>query len=138
MQSYVALVYKDADSDFGVSFPDLPGCVTAGASIAEAREQAEEALALHLQGLAEDGEAFPEPSSFDAIMAERENRDAVAILVSMPKTAARAVRVSVTIPEDVLAEIDSHAERNGFTRSGFLQAAARQAIERAEKDGVAA
>jgi predicted RNase H-like HicB family nuclease len=62
MQHYIALVHKDADSDFGVSFPDLPGCVTAGATLDEARDMAEEALAFHIEGLEQDGEAIPEPS----------------------------------------------------------------------------
>jgi predicted RNase H-like HicB family nuclease len=41
----------------------LPGCVTAGATLDEARDMAEEALALHIEGLEQDGEAIPEPSS---------------------------------------------------------------------------
>jgi predicted RNase H-like HicB family nuclease len=61
MRQYIALIHKDADSDFGVSFPDLPGCVTAGATLDEARDMAEEALALHIEGLEQDGEAIPEP-----------------------------------------------------------------------------
>src|SRR5271170_3201260 len=44
---YIGLIHKDADSDFGVSFPDLPGVVTAGTSLDDARLMAEEALALH-------------------------------------------------------------------------------------------
>ena len=63
MRQYIALIHKDAESDFGVSFPDLPGCVTAGATLDEARDMAAEALALHLEGLSEDGEAIPEPGT---------------------------------------------------------------------------
>ena len=66
MRHYIALIHKDADSDYGVSFPGLPGCVTAGTSLDEARSFAEEALALHLSGMARDGEAVPEPSSLEA------------------------------------------------------------------------
>ncbi|WP_395665162.1 type II toxin-antitoxin system HicB family antitoxin [Methylocella sp.] len=128
MRQYIALIHKDAGSDYGVSFPDLPGCVTAGRDLDEARAMAQEALALHLEGLAEDGEAFPEPSSLEAVMSDRENRDAVAFLVPAPGGAAKAVRVNVTIPEDVLGEIDRHAEREGMTRSGFLVKAAKDAI----------
>jgi predicted RNase H-like HicB family nuclease len=32
MAEYIALIHKDAGSDFGVSFPDFPGCVTAGST----------------------------------------------------------------------------------------------------------
>lgn len=127
MRPYIALIHKDADSDYGVSFPDLPGCVSAGATLDEARAMAAEALALHLEGLAEDGEATPEPSSLEAIMADPVNRDGVAILVDAPRL-ARTVRVNITLPEDTLAEIDRAAEARGMTRSGFIVQAARKDI----------
>lgn len=57
MRQYIALIHKDADSDYGVSFPDLPGVISAGGTLDEARAMAIEALAFHLEGLAEDGEA---------------------------------------------------------------------------------
>jgi predicted RNase H-like HicB family nuclease len=44
MRYYIAVIHKDADSDFGVSFPDLPGCITAGRTLDEARVMAAEAL----------------------------------------------------------------------------------------------
>lgn len=128
MRYYIALIHKDAESDYGVSFPDLPGLITAGSDLDEARAMAGEALALHLMGMVEDGEAVPEPSSLEEVMADAENRDGVAVLVSVPQLAAKSVRVNVTIPEDVLAEIDRYAEDHGFTRSGFLVRAARDAI----------
>ncbi len=81
MRQYIALIHKDADSDYGVSFPDLPGVISAGKTLDEARAMAAEALAFHLQGMAEDGEAVPEPSSLQAIMANAVNRDGVAVLV---------------------------------------------------------
>ncbi len=48
MTNYIAVIHKDLDSDYGVSFPALPGCVTAGSTIQEAQKMALEALALHL------------------------------------------------------------------------------------------
>lgn len=130
LKHYIGLIHKDADSDFGVSFPDFPGLITAGTNLDDARAMAEEALAFHIEGLVEDGEAIPEPSSIEAIMAERENRDAVAILVPVKAEAKRAVRVNVTLPEDVLERIDLYAESHGFTRSGFIAKAAQKAMER--------
>jgi predicted RNase H-like HicB family nuclease len=82
MPSYIALIHKDAGSDYGVSFPDLPGCATAGTTLDEARTFAAEALALHLLGIMEDGEAASEPSSLEDIMSDPESRDVVAVLVS--------------------------------------------------------
>jgi predicted RNase H-like HicB family nuclease len=85
MRQYIALIHKVPDSDYGVSFPDLPGCVTAGLDLDDARSMAEDALALHLAGMADDEEPIPEPSSLEAVMTDRENRAAVAILVEAPR-----------------------------------------------------
>jgi predicted RNase H-like HicB family nuclease len=128
MRYYIALIYKEPRSDYGVSFPDLPGCVTAGATLDEARAMAEEALALHLEGFEADGETPPAPSSLEAIMAEAVNRDAVAALIPAPLHPARAVRVNITLPESALEAIDVCAERKGLTRSGFLLTAARRVM----------
>lgn len=131
MRHYIALIHKDAGSDYGVSFPDLPGCVTAGATLDEARANAVEVLALHVEGMVEDGEAVPEPASLEEVMADPENRDGVAILVPLAGVPVRAVRVNITLPEPDLREIDAYAESHGFTRSGFLLHAARHEMESA-------
>jgi predicted RNase H-like HicB family nuclease len=133
MANYIGLIHKDAHSDFGVSFPDFPGLATAGVTLDDARAMAEEALAFHIDGLIEDGEAIPEPSSLEEVMTDAENRDGVAILVTLKTEAKKAVRVNVTLPEYVLEEIDRYAQAHGFTRSGFLAQAAKQAMEREEK-----
>jgi predicted RNase H-like HicB family nuclease len=124
MRHYIALIHKDADSDYGVSFPDFPGCVTAGSTLQEALTMAREALAGHIEILAEDGETIPAPSDMDRIMALRENRDGVAILVPTPPRDEKIVRVNVTLPEGLLKRIDAVAEN----RSKFLAGAAEQAL----------
>jgi len=115
MRQYIALIHKEANSDYGVSFPDLPGVVSAGSTLDEARDMAAEALALHLEGMAEDGETAPEPSSLEEIMKDAQNRDGVAVLVATPTTDVKSVRINVTMPADVLDQIDRYAEREGFT-----------------------
>ncbi len=131
MRHYIALIHKDEGSDYGVSFPDLPGVISAGATLDEARQMAAEALALHIEGMADEGKPIPEPSSLEGIMAVAENRDAVAVLIPIAEGTARVVRVNITLPQDVLEEIDAYAERQGFTRSGFLAAAAKRAMHTA-------
>ena len=64
---YIAYLHKDRDSDFGVSFPDFPGCITAGKTLEEAHRMAAEALELHIVGMVEDGEKIPAPSTLDAL-----------------------------------------------------------------------
>ncbi|MCA3277257.1 MAG: type II toxin-antitoxin system HicB family antitoxin [Methylobacterium sp.] len=83
MSEYIGLIHKESGSGYGVSFPDFPGCVTVGVTLEEARREAVEVLALHIDGMIEDGEAIPEPASLEAVMAQREIRDAVAFLVSL-------------------------------------------------------
>lgn len=130
MSNYIGLIHKQAESGYGVSFPDFPGVVTAGETLDEARAMAEEALAFHVDGMIEDGDAIPEPSSLELIMAEPENRDGVAILVTLRSQSPKSVRINITLPEDVLQTIDSFAEANGMSRSGFLARAARHEIKR--------
>src|SRR5437762_418699 len=134
MRQYIALIHKDPDSDYGVSFPDLPGVVTAGRTLDEARAMAEEALAFHIEGLVTDNEAIPEPSTLESIMADAANREGVAILVAAKIPAAKAVRVNVTFPKDVLEQIDRYAEAHGITRSGFLMQAAKRVINREREE----
>jgi predicted RNase H-like HicB family nuclease len=129
MRHYIGLIHKEAESDFGVSFPDFPGIATAGTTLDDARLMAEEALAFHIEGMVSDGEAIPEPSSLEQVMTNPENRDGVAILVAVKTEARKAVRVNVTLPEDVLEQIDRYAEAHGFTRSGFLTQAAKHAMK---------
>ena len=128
MRQYIALIHKEADSDYGVSFPDLPGVISAGKTLDEARDMAAEALAFHLEGMAADDEAAPEPSSLEKIMGDAQNRDGVAVLIAAPAAEVKSVRINITMPADVLDQIDRYAEREGFTRSGFLAQAAKKVM----------
>jgi predicted RNase H-like HicB family nuclease len=83
MQQYIGLTHEDADSHFGVSFPDFPGVITAGTDLDDARRMAEETLAFHVEGMFDDREGIPEPSSLEKITADPENRDGVAMLVTL-------------------------------------------------------
>ncbi|MGH6835770.1 MAG: type II toxin-antitoxin system HicB family antitoxin [Methylocella sp.] len=129
MRQYVGLIHKEAESDYSVSFPDFPGCITAGRDLDEARAMAEEALAFHVEGLAEDGEAIPEPSLLESVRADSLNRAGVAILVPVRSPAPKTMRVNITLPEDILAAIDRYAERHGLSPSGFIAKAARDAMK---------
>lgn len=64
---YIALVHKDKGTSYGVSFPDLPGCISAGDTFEQAIENASEALAGHLAVMAADGDPIPGARSLDAL-----------------------------------------------------------------------
>ena len=129
MAEYIALIHKDAGSDFGASFPDFPGVVTAAPTLEDLRKEAEEALALHIAGLVEDGEIVPDPSPLDVIAQVDDYRDAFAVLVvGAPVLGGASVRVNITLPESMLKRIDQYAEEHGMTRSGFLVQAAKKEL----------
>jgi len=119
---YIAYLHKDRKSDFGVSFPDFPGCITAGKTLEESRRNAEEALALHISGMIEDGETIPEPSTLDDIADDPAKKDAVAILVNVDSE--KRVRVNITARESQIERIDRLAEQAGMTRSAYVVQAA--------------
>lgn len=106
MHNFIGLIHKERDSDFGVSFPDFPGVVTAGTDLDDARRMAEEALTFHVEGMIEDGDAIPEPSSLEAVMSDEESKEAVAVLIPLRSPAKKAVRVNITLAEDLLRAID--------------------------------
>ena len=120
---YIAYLHKDKDSDFGVSFPDLPGCVTAGRTLEEARTMAAEALTLHLAGMVEDGEALPEASTLDRLADDPNRKDAVAFLVEA-ELPEKTVRINITAKESQIEAIDRLARRSGMTRSAYMVRAA--------------
>jgi predicted RNase H-like HicB family nuclease len=85
MIKYIAMVHKDPDSDYGVSFLDFPGLITGGTTLVDTRQSATEALAFHIEGMREAGLPIPEPTSFwRVIEIVREDRQvAQEILKSM-------------------------------------------------------
>ena len=120
---YIAYLHKDRKSDYGVSFPDFPGCVTAGKTLDEARRLAAEALSLHIEGMMEDREAIPEASTLDALAEDPAMSGAVAFLVHV-EVADKAVRFNITARRSQMAEIDRRARKEGMTRSAYIVASA--------------
>lgn len=123
---YIAYLHKEKDSDFGVSFPDFPGCITAGRTLEDAWRMAVEALDLHIQGMIEDGMTVPEPSKLDVLESDADLRNGVAVIVPA-RLPSRRVRVNITATESQIAEIDRLAAEAGMTRSGYI---VRQALDR--------
>lgn len=129
MRSYIAVMSKEKRSDYGVHFPDLPGCVTAGKTLEEARRRGAQALALHLQGMVEEGLEIPEPSSLDRIVKDPSSADGVPFIVTVKEPESKAVRVNITLPARVLESVNAHVAKIGTTRSAFLAEAAMERIQ---------
>lgn len=133
--SHAIAVIHEEKGVYGISFPDFPGCVSTGRSIDEAMLKGEQALALHVAGMIEDGEALPELRSVAQLRADPEFRDdfkkatIAAVSIELPR---RVARINISIDEGVLERIDRAAEAAGQSRSAFLvEAAKRRIAERA-------
>jgi predicted RNase H-like HicB family nuclease len=84
MAGYIALVHKDEGTSYGVSFPDVAGCISAGDTLEEALTKAGEALAGHLKLMRDDGDAIPAPRTFDELRLNSEIcADAVDAIVTV-------------------------------------------------------
>ena len=129
---YIAFVHKDEDSCFGVSFPDFPGCISAGDTLDEAVANAAEALQGHVQMMEADGDEVPAARALETIMrdddlaAEREG----AIIVALPlvRDLGSTTRVNVSLDLGLLKAIDEEATARKQTRSAFLASAARREL----------
>jgi len=64
---YLVVVEKGPQS-FGAYVPDLPGCIAAGESREEVLTLIREAIEFHLEGLREDGNPIPSPSSSSEVI----------------------------------------------------------------------
>lgn len=134
---YRALIVQDeADGlqdGFGVVFPDLPGCTSSGDTVEQAYEHAFEALALHIEGMIEEGAVLPEPSPFNAPLphwlAGVPGKIERAVLVPV-KLPGRAVRISITMDKGLLGRLDTVAAASGDTRSGYIAQAVRERMDR--------
>lgn len=58
-----AVVIEKARSNYSAYVPDLPGCVATGATIEEVEKEIREAIEFHIEGMRQDGEIVPQPSS---------------------------------------------------------------------------
>lgn len=63
MKKYAIIIEKAKDGGFGAYVPDLPGCVSMGATREETLTNIAEAIVFHLDGLAEEGLPIPESVS---------------------------------------------------------------------------
>ena len=63
MYTYKIHLHEEAEGDFTVSVPALPGCITYGEDVDEAIKMAKEAIELYIEELHERGEAIPDNSN---------------------------------------------------------------------------
>jgi len=119
---YPAVIHKDEHSDYGVTFPDLPGCFSAGETIEEALANALEAAECHIEGMLLDSEAIPVAATISKHTDNPDFKDGIWALVDVDisKLSLKSKRVNITMPERLLKSVDHFARKHGETRSGLL------------------
>ena len=126
MRYYIGIVRKDEDSSYGIEFPDLPGCFSAGETLEQLEAAAIEAIDLYLEG--EDADLYL-PRGMDQIVATvGAGGDHMLMSVPWLRPGGRTMRVNISIDQATLDAIDTAADRRKVTRSAFLADAARREI----------
>lgn len=128
MRHYIAILHKNNHSDYGVSFPDFPGCITAGRTLEEAKNLANEVLPFHIEGLQADGDVVPEPMDLDQALKHEFAKGAEAFFIVEVPFDDQIVRANITIPKGLLSRIDRYAKSHHLSRSAFLSQAAQNAM----------
>lgn len=129
---YIGFIHHENETAFGISFPDFPGCISAGDSLDDVVEKGREALAFHIENMQQDGEYIPPPSSLEQIKKHpdladwRENATFIWIPVITDKGSPK--RVNISLDSGLLESVDEEAKRRNMTRSAFLSSAARKEL----------
>jgi predicted RNase H-like HicB family nuclease len=132
MRYPIAIETGDTKHAFGVVVPDLPGCFSAGDTLDDALTNAREAILLHLEGMLDDGKAFPVPTSIEKLQKKRGfgGWTWAVVEVDVSELGDKAARINITLPQRILRAVDAYAKKQGETRSGFIARAALDAMRK--------
>ena len=129
--TYLAVCEPNKENGFGVYFPDLPGCVTYGSDIDDAKVNAKEALELHIYGMQEDGEVLPDPKQ---CIEDTKEGDCILAITVYPELVRneldnRRVKTNCTIP----AYLKRAGEKEGINFSQLLEYALKELLSGSKK-----
>ncbi len=129
---FIAFVHKEPNSCYGVSFPDVSGCTSAGDTLDEALSNAVDALSGHIRLMEADMDVIPLPRTLEEICDDPENKkDAEGAIISavpLVRDRGSTTRINVSLDLGLLEAIDGLAKQRSQTRSAFLASAARREL----------
>lgn len=141
MSSYFAVFTPDPSRSgiYNVFFPDLPGCVTAGAGLEHALKQACDALTGYLEIEIDRGEAIPEPSGLDEA-ATKAREEAKSLNLSLTREAriqlvcaepgfAAPEPITIWMPPGLFRNVRQLAREEGVSISQLMTIAAREYLK---------
>lgn len=123
---YYPVIMNNLDSnDISVEVPDLPGCKLTIDSIDEGLVKVKEAIANHLQILAEYGESIPTSKPFSFWQSQFEGGVWAIVEFDITPYLGKSHKINVTLPELLIKQIDGRVNKseNYKTRSGFIASA---------------
>lgn len=126
MTQFVGIIHKEKTSDYGVSFPDFPGCISAGKTMQEAYEMGREALRGHIATMIEYGEVLPKkPITLDEAKKHEFAKNAETFFMVDAYLPSKKKRTNITIDVDIIKEINMVTDN----LSAFLQEAAIEKLQ---------
>ena len=128
----IAIEKGSATEAYGVIVPDIPGCFSAGDTFEEALNNVKEAIAGHLEILAEDGEDIPLASEASKHLHDDEYKGFIwaVVDVDVSRYLGKAEKVNVTLPSRLIRLIDDRVGKDKVfkSRSAFLAAGAEKLL----------
>ncbi|EOR05999.1 type II toxin-antitoxin system HicB family antitoxin [Acinetobacter tandoii] len=130
---YPIAVERGSDTEaFGVIVPDIQGCFSAGGTFEEALENVKEAIAGHLEILAEDGEDIPLASEAAKFLDNDDYKGMIwaVVDVDVSRYLGKSEKVNVTLPSRLIHLIDDRVKKDARfkSRSAFLAASAERML----------
>lgn len=128
---YPVVLHTDDHKRYGVTVPDLAGCFSAGDSIDEALVSVQEAIALQLEGIAEEGGSLPLSQSIAQHKANPDYATGIwaVVEVDTARFEGKAEKINITLPSRLLVRIDAYAKSHHMSRSAFLAEAAKREMQ---------
>ncbi|MGC1302526.1 MAG: type II toxin-antitoxin system HicB family antitoxin [Caulobacteraceae bacterium] len=129
---YYALIDGEKGA-YGVSFPDLPGCVAMGETVDEAISNATEAvqdwaIETEAQGDALPAATAPEELAKQSDVAEALSQGALLVVVTLVREAHRSAKANMSLDAGVLAAIDASASHLRVNRSEMVEILAKRVL----------
>lgn len=131
LKAYPAVFEQTKDGEYGVFFPDIPGCISAGDTLEEAIAMSKEALSLHLSGMINDNDPCP---AIDINNARKEAQGCILMMIEpnpaiiARRTKDHAVRINITLPQFLLESADNYAKMANINRSRLIAEALQQRL----------
>ena len=132
MMLYPVYVHKDKSSAYGLTFPDFPGCFSAADEIAGIPRAVQEAVEVHFDG---EGLDLPVPTSPETWRRDKRFKGGYWMLVEIDpgRVSNQSVRLNISLPERLVAQIDAFAKARRLSRSAFLARAAMAQMRTAKQ-----